>query len=145
MSVFQNTANRLSDLILYTCTPRSGTTLISRLLNAHNAISFSEPDSLAMLAILYEQKRIPDEQTMSQLIACVFRMLMSHVVAANDQQKVILFKAKSNVNMLVPLIKRALPAIRHLFTYRRNVAKAIVSTEKMMAVPKFINFHTLFE
>lgn len=55
----------------------------------------------------------------------------AYLVTVPPQHRVFI-KTQSNADVLVPTMKHYLPAVKHLFVARRNVRRALISSEKML-------------
>jgi hypothetical protein len=89
--------------------------------------SFGEPDAFNALTIYYHRGLIEDDDLAKDLIKAIF----AYYCKTQERGQTYLFKVTSNSARIVPLVKKAMPKVKHMFTFRRNTRRVLSSGEKM--------------
>jgi len=116
-------------VVYYSSAARSGSTLLTRLVQVSEKriISFSETDAFKPLTI-FLQRGFISEDLVIRLLKSIFKFYCK----TQEPGQTYLMKVASNACRLVPLVKKAMPKVKHMFTYRRNTRRVLSSVEKLI-------------
>lgn len=82
------------------------------------------------MAVL-EQRNFISESLIIELLKAIFK----YYCKEQTYDQTYFIKVASNGARIVPLIKRAMPQVKHMFTFRRNTRKIMSSAEKVKRGP----------
>ncbi|MEM1170601.1 MAG: sulfotransferase domain-containing protein [Cyanobacteria bacterium P01_H01_bin.35] len=122
---------KLEKLILVYSTGRSGSTLLSHILNeSGNVVSFSEPDMLTQLVHLREQKvGAKGDQEITSLIRDCVRLIFKPIQTGEVSHQAIKFR--NQCVALIGLFHQVFPNAKNLFLYR-NAIDYVASEYRLM-------------
>lgn len=88
---------------------------------------FSEPDAFTSLAVFHQRGFISDD-----LATRLVKAIIKYYCKTQEPGQTYLMKAESNGTYLVPMIKKAMPRVKHMFTFRRDTRRVVSSLEKTL-------------
>ena len=115
-------------VIFLTNCPRSGSTLIAQMVQVgKQVVTIGEPMPFTHIARIYDQNIWSPE-----LFNSVLRSLFYTYCKDMTKDQIYILKMESDGAVLVDHIHKLFPEIPHIFQFRENVEKAIISWYKMM-------------
>lgn len=115
-------------VIFFTNCPRSGSTLITQMVQVgQQVVTVAEPLAFTNLVMMY------DENILSPgLFNAILRSLFYTYCKNMTEDQIYILKMPSDGAALVGHIHKLLPEIPHIFQFRENVEKALISSYKMV-------------
>ncbi|CAF3830538.1 unnamed protein product [Rotaria sp. Silwood1] len=115
-------------VVFFTNCPRSGSTLITQMVRlGQQAVTIAEPMTFTNLVMMY------DENILSlDLFNAILRSLFYTYCKDMTEDQIYIMKTPSEGAVLVGHIHKLLPEIIHIFQFRENVEKVLISSYKMM-------------
>lgn len=87
---------------------------------------FGEPDAFTSLTMFMQRGFINENMALD-----LIKAIIKYYCKTQQPRQTYLFKVESNATYLAPLVKRAMPTVKHMFSYRRNTRRILSSVEKM--------------
>jgi len=115
-------------VVFFTNCPRSGSTLITQMVQVdQQVVTVAEPMAFSNLVTMYDANILS-----SDLFNAILRSLFYTYCKNMAEDQIYILKMPSDGAALVGHIHKLLPEIPHIFQFRENVEKALISSYKMV-------------